>query len=563
MSVAAKDAAAQYVFERSKLVTLARTNAAKDGADFPADRYRLDPTAYIQEYFGWSPWSGEVYGGATGQKEVIDHYVLCIQQQLERVGYNNGTLKKKDLIVWQPDEAIRNTISIDAGHTVGKTKLSAALLNHFFDCFRPSTIYSFAPTSAQIKDLLWKEIRSDREGTSLPGRILNLRLDAAPDHFAVGRATSNSSGTGSERVQGQHAKHIMFVVDEAEGVAEYVFEAIDSMKSGGEVAIVLVVRNPRTSSCTAHRLRDHKATMPFTISCLDHPNVREGRHIIPASVTREWVKEKIEDWCVPVDRHDIKKHTFEVDWLDGQIFEPVNTLFLWRVLGVVGEASATDALFQPHIYKAAVERSEPIGLHTDETTFAAIGVDVARYGDDFGSGWTYHKGVAARFAQWSKQDSNVYFRDVRDEINRLHDAGVTHLSIRVDGGGGYGSGLIDRLDVTEEIQEMFAQFEVHEISFNGRANDPTAYYDKITELYANAALHAESCVIRNPPLELKADLTERKYSWVLRNRRDVMMLEPKKRFKARKRRSPDDGDGFVLAVASDTLVSGYRESHLG
>ena len=61
-----------------------------------------------------------------------------------------------------------------------------------------------------------------RAGKGPPGRILDLALDRRPDHFAKGRATNNAGGAGAERVQGQHGKYLMFVFDEAEGIADYV-----------------------------------------------------------------------------------------------------------------------------------------------------------------------------------------------------------------------------------------------------------------------------------------------------------------------------------------------------
>jgi hypothetical protein len=59
----------------------------------------------------------------------------------------------------------------------------------------------------------------------------------------------------------------------------------------------------------------------------------------------------------------------------------------------------------------------------------------------------------------------------------------------------------------------------------------------------------------SPPEELQADLCERLYDWRNARGKDVKRLESKEEFRKRliPPRSPDDGDGFVLAVASDRL----------
>src|SRR5262252_3172541 len=101
-------------------------------------RYRLDPEAYVVDRLGWQPWRGTQE--APGQADVLDAYTRALEAQLEA-----------------PGAACQNRIRIAAGHTVGKTKIAAAVVNHFFDCYPPAICYTFAPTWEQIHDLLWKE----------------------------------------------------------------------------------------------------------------------------------------------------------------------------------------------------------------------------------------------------------------------------------------------------------------------------------------------------------------------------------------------------------------------
>lgn len=195
------------------------------------DRYRYDPVAYVRDYFGWTPWHGSE--DAPGQLELFNAYVLSLKKQHEKRDFENGLLTESQLEHYTPGETIKTRFRVEAGHTVGKTKGAAGLVNHFFDCFPPSIIYSYAPNFEQVKDLLWKEIRSDRDGTDLPGRVLSLRLERGPDHFATGKALNNQGGMGTERAQGQHGEYLMFVLDEAEGLPDFIYDAVNSMTSGG------------------------------------------------------------------------------------------------------------------------------------------------------------------------------------------------------------------------------------------------------------------------------------------------------------------------------------------
>jgi hypothetical protein len=516
---------------------------ADDDAQFA--QYQEDPARYIREKLGWEPWSGDAEH--PGQQEVIDAYVLALRQQHEKLAWELGEIATAELQVWQPGEVIKNHIRIEAGHTVGKTKLASGLVNHFFDCFVPSIIYAFAPGWDQIHDLLFKEIKADRRGKGLPGRILDLALKRSDNHFAKGRATNDAGGQGTERAQGQHGKYLMFVLDEAEGIADFVWNAVDSMTSGG-ISIVLMLANPRTRSSKFHKASAWANVRNFRISCLSHPNVRAGRELVPGAVKRDWVNGHLEKNCEIVQRHDPDHYTFEVPWQPGIIYKP-NTECLFRVLGIAPANVADRVLIPPGRYEAALKREAEGG----DPTRARIGIDVARGGKDYGTGYVEHGRRVRRYAQWYHQDTHAYVGDTKELALELAAAGVTSLHIRVDGTGGYGAGVVDNLMSDVGLQEAFEDFQVIEVQFGSRASDPEAYADCVTEMYAEAGESLKALAVASPPEGLEGDLTEREYKWANRHGQSVKKLEEKDAFKKRKGRSPDDGDGFVLCVAPDHL----------
>lgn len=519
----------------------ARTTPAVD----PFAPYQFEPAQYITDKLGWSPWRGTP--DYPGQHEVIDAYTLALRQQHERDRYEAGDLGEADLQWYSPGQPIQNRIRVEAGHGTGKTKVAAGLVNHFFDCFPPSLIYTFAPSWKQIHDLLWKEIKADRTGKGLPGRILDLRLERAPDHFVEGRATNNDDGTGSERIQGQHGKYLMFVLDEAEGIPDFVWNAVDSMTSGG-ISIVLMLANPRTRTSEFHKQAARSTVRSFRISCLHHPNVLAGRELVPGAVRRQYVDEMLEKHADVVPEHDADRQTFEVPWQPGTVYAP-DAEFMFRVLGVAPLNMADNTLIPVGRYLAAQTNE------ADETVphVARLGVDVARWGADLGTLYVRHRGRVWRAAQFAQKDTTEYARRIRQVATALAADGVTNLHIRIDGGGGFGGGVIDQLVADLDLIQMFGEFVVWEVHFGGTPYDHGAYANLATEMYAAAGEALLSLRVENPPAELEDDLCARAYRWAQWQAMEVKRLEPKDDYKKRAGRSPDDGDGFVLAVSPDYL----------
>jgi len=536
--------------------------ARRDFTNADLSEYQYDPVRYIREKLGWEPWEGSE--ATPGQVEVINAYVLALRQQHERADFKKGLIAEADLKYWRPGEVIKNRIRIEAGHTVGKTKLASGLFNHFFDCFCPSIIYSYAPGWESIKDLLWKEIETDREGKGLPGRVLQTcEIKYKPNHFAKGRATNDSGGKGTERVQGQHGKYLMFVLDEAEGVADFVYGAVESMTSGG-ISIVLMLANPKSRGSLFHKQAGRSDTASFRISCVNHPNVLTDREIVPGAVQRDYVRKMVELLTEIVPEHDEDQQTFTLPFPvtvhgaerpGGTIFKPYPE-FLWRVLGIA-PSNVADNTFVPFgRYEAACKRAAP----AEDRAQGRIGVDVAGFGKDYGTIYIRHNGRVWRFAQIWRQDYDDYARRVKQAALHLKSLGVTNIQIRIDAGGGFGNGVTSHLKLDSEFLEAFPEENrrVIMVHFGVPPHDKTAYADVITELYAEAAETLKGIRVDNPPEALEGDLTERTYDWVNKSGVSVKKLEEKKAFKKRKMRSPDDGDGFVLCAAPDHLFTSRK-----
>jgi hypothetical protein len=540
----------QQVQIRAKAELELRKRGGRDRSPFA--RYQFDSLGYIREKLRWQPWAGAAEH--PGQAEILAAYTLALKQQHERRAFEAGELVADALTCWQPGEVIRNQIRVEAGHTVGKTTLAAGVVSHFFDCFRTAIVYCFAPGHDQINDLLFKEIRKQRVGKGLPGHVLETpEIKDRGDHFVKGRATNNAGGQGTERTQGQHAPYQLFIIDEAEGVADYVFDAIRSMTSGG-ISIVLMLANPRTRSSRFHRAAEGRTVANFRISCIYHPNVLAGREIVPGAVMRDYVETMIDDGKTQhaevVDAHDPDRDTFELPWRPGVIYHP-DPEFMFRVLGKAPGFVADNTFVPVGRYEAATTRQAA----GHDPHIARMGVDAARYGKDSGTLYIRHNGRLWCAGHFPQQDSNAYLRLIRREALQLAAQGVTSLHVRVDGGGGYGSGVIDGLTIDLELMRAFLDFQVLEVHFNATPYDGEAYADLATEIYGHTADVLRWIALDDPPNALEADLCERPFKWVAARhedvKKDVKKLLPKEEFHRAFHRSPDDGDGCALACAPD------------
>jgi hypothetical protein len=129
------------------------------------------------------------------------------------------------------------------------------------------------------------------------------------------------------------------------------------------------------------------------------------------------------------------------------------------------------------------------------------------------------------------------------------------LEFRLDAGGGFGNGLYDRLKRDGELLAAFPALKIHMVHFGGAAHAAHAYADKATELYAHAGETLKGLALAKPPEHLEMDLCDRHYELVNIAGVEMKRLEGKRAFRKRNRRSPDDGDGFVLAVGPDFIFA--------
>lgn len=145
--------------------------------------------------------------------------------------------------------SIKVRFAIKSGTGVGKTSGVACLILWHLACFPDSKIPCTAPTSPQIKAVLWPEIRKWIQ--KIPDALkpvfpFDPQTDMIKIHanFAVARTAREENPEG---FQGFHAKNILLIADEASGVPDAIFLAGQGVMSS-EGAITILIGNPTRPS---------------------------------------------------------------------------------------------------------------------------------------------------------------------------------------------------------------------------------------------------------------------------------------------------------------------------
>jgi hypothetical protein len=405
-------------------------------------------------------------------------------------------------------------ISIRSGHGVGKSTAASWAMLHFVLTRYPSKVVVTAPTSSQLYDALFAELKRwhkelpDAWRELLDPKTDRIELKASPTEAFISARTSRAEQP--EALQGVHADYVMLVADEASGIPESVFEAAAGSMSGHN-AVTILLGNPTKSSGfffdTHHRLKDEWWTR--RVSCHDSKRVS---------------KEYIADMAA---RYGEDSNAFRV-----------------RVLGEFPR-SDDDTLIGVELVDSAFHRD------VSPTSEAAIvwGLDVARFGTDATALCKRQGNTVSEIRKWRNLDLMQTTGAVVAEYEamRLEDRPIEILVDSI----GLGAGVVDRL---RELNLPARGINVSESPAMG-----TIYTNLRAELWGKMKAWLEKRDCKLPKDEsLLAELVAPRYAF---NSNGKMKLESKDEMRKRGLGSPDMADALALTFASDAAVGLYGKGY--
>lgn len=173
------------------------------------------------------------------QVAVVDPY------QADPVGWME---EKLGAFVWSKQRAIAESVrdhrrtAVHSAHETGKSYLAARIVAWWLDTHPVGEAFAVttATTGAQVRAVLWREIRRAHAAGGLRGRLNQTEWWLNDELVAFGRKPADYDPTA---FQGIHARYVLVVIDEACGVPEEIFRAAGSL-AANEHSRVLAIGNP-------------------------------------------------------------------------------------------------------------------------------------------------------------------------------------------------------------------------------------------------------------------------------------------------------------------------------
>jgi hypothetical protein len=336
---------------------------------------------------------------------------------------------------------------------------------------------------------------------------------------------------------GFHSPNLMLVATEASGIEQETWNAIEGLLTGNSRLVIIF--NPNRTTGEAYQSTRSPRYKKFSLNCLNAPNVLAKKILIPGQVDYGWVLDKVETWCVKIDKSEMNVDTFDFIFED-QAYRP-NDLFRVKVLGEF-PAEAEGQLIPLSWVEAANERWRECGGKGEGKL--TIGLDVAGMGKDL-TCWTFKRGTVIE-----KQETEPI-------SDHMVTAGKTKNYLKEDGSDGYidtigeGSGVYSRLK--EQSQNVYS------IKGSESAKEKQDFTRELTFANIRAWLHWMLRDYLNPQFgmnlalppddALTQEITEPQ--WSTRSNGDIV-IEPKDDIKERLGHSPDKLDSLLLAICGAT-----------
>lgn len=441
----------------------------------------------------------------------------------------NPVIFAREVLLFEPDEwqkealtdlAENPKVAIKSGQGVGKTGLEAVALLWFLCCYPYPRIVATAPTKQQLHDVLWSEVSKWMSKSPLLSEILKwtktyiYMIGNEKRWFAVAR-----TATKPENMQGFHEDNMLFIVDEASGVADPIMEAVLGTLSGKNNKLLMCGNPTRNSGTFFDAFNTDRALYKcHTVSSADSPRTN---------------KVNIESL--------IRKYGRKSNVVLVRVFGefPNNEDDVFIILSIVEKCGSK-------LYELSENKGMP---------YIIFGVDVARFGDDETVIYRNTKGKLKLVIHRRGQDLMATVGDIvvqyRKAVKEFPEyKGRIYVNIDDTGLGG---GVTDRLKEVKREQKLNQLFVIP-INAAERIETDTKEGKEAADHYNNLTTHMWAVLrelLENKQIEIEDDsetfaqLSTRKYFMASNGK---LELESKKEMKKRGVASPDRADAAALSV---------------
>ncbi|NOY92103.1 MAG: hypothetical protein GXP55_12975 [Deltaproteobacteria bacterium] len=422
----------------------------------------------------------------------------------------------------------------------GKTRGLAAIICEFMST-APTMVISTAPTGRQVKEKLWAEIRKlvASSQRKLLGKCGVVSWRIAPGWDAIGFATDDP-----DNVLGFHAdskppwetaegSRLLFVFDDAVGIDQSIYDAIQGSFASGEVYI-LIAANPLREQEDPHFFakinRDGSGFYRIHTSGADPAEYGQEHDVLADEcfheqpdwlVTKTWIDEKAREWGTG------------------------SPLFRAHCLGIFSKPGSSQQLV---VAQSMLDAAERVNAQSEQGRH--IGVDVARMGADEIIAVLTIDGVMAARHEWSKtklMKTAEIIAALSAEWGESKGDPVPARNIHIDATG-LGSGVTDRLE------QMGLWCDPVDFGAGAEGDWPELFgeihaQNRRAELHWIARRHLEEC---NGHIPAEFESCRRQATWARYTMEQegrtgsTLKIEKKEKIRSRHGRSPDEWDAYML-----------------
>lgn len=459
---------------------------------------------------------------------------------------NDPVLFMREVLLFEPDDwqidvayDLRDypRVSVKSGQGVGKTGVEAALLLWFLVCFHFPRIVATAPTKQQLHDVLWAEVDKWMSNSPLLSMLLKwtktyvYMIGYEKRWFAVAR-----TATKPENMQGFHEDNMLFIVDEASGVADPIMEAITGTLAG-ENNKLLLMGNPTKTSGTFYESHTVDRTL-YRCHTVNAENSKRTNKENIAAMKRKY----------GADSNVVRVRVYgEFPEQEDDVFIPIS----WLEASCQTEMSDITAKALGK-YRNDAGILQPVDVRG--VTHIQIGCDVARFGDDKTCIGFRVNEVVQIFKKYNGQDTSwtasniaILYKSLKQNFKYKEK-----IAVVVDDGG-VGGGVVDQLKALKRTEpKVYEDMEIIPVNF-GQPIKHKYYADSTTFMMGVVKdliapfdeadnTHKPEIILPNDN-DLVGQLSCRKYSFTSNSKQKV---ESKKDMKDRGLHSPDEADCVLL-----------------
>jgi hypothetical protein len=477
----------------------------------------------------------------------VDKPEVWIQQRLHEV-----TWSKQDEIL-QSVRQHRKTLVMSC-HAMGKSYISARIAAYWLDIHPAGEAFvvTSAPSGPQIKAILWREIGRAFVRGKLSGRVNQtewyMKVEGKEEIVAFGRKPDDYDPAA---FQGIHARYVLIILDEANGIRGPLHEAAGSLMANDDSKMLMIGNPDDPNGEYFEASKPGSGWNVISVSAFDTPNFTGEPlpdPVLKQLIGRTYVEEKRRKWAPLWKWSEDGKKCLPPAGVNPETDSESNPMWKSKILGIFPEKTEAGGLIPIAWIKAAQFR-DLSKTTLERGAINELGADVGGGGDD--SSTCHRKGDVYRIIRsYTEPDTMIQCGNLIDD---LISTGATCVKIDKIG---IGWGVVNR---GQELKRPFIGINVGE----GATEDDSASDERFANLKAELwwnvrGLFERGLVDIDPDDDdLAAELCSIRYERMSSGK--IKILPKRRDDKGKIIASPNRAEALMLAAAPVRLSRGVQE----